>query len=225
VTSGDVGGTAPAGGTDWVDWHRGYDAPGGSLARRLAVVRRRVAEALDAAAAAEPRLLSLCAGDGRDVVPVLAARMPSRPAVAVLVERDPTLARRAHEAAAAAGLAAAALTVRSADAGAPRTFADVLPVDVLLLCGIFGNVAEADVQAVIGALPAMVVPGGTVVWTRGGGDPDRRPQVRAWFAEAGCDEAAFDGAPERFGVGVHRLPAAQPARPGPLPDRLFTFRR
>ncbi|HEX6421606.1 MAG TPA: hypothetical protein VFZ77_24090 [Acidimicrobiales bacterium] len=198
--------------------------PGGSLARRLVVVRRRVAEALDAAAAAEPSLLSLCAGDGRDVVPVLAARMPSRPAVAVLVERDPTLARRAREAAAAAGLGAGALSVRCADAGAPRTFADALPVDVLLLCGIFGNVADADVEAVIDALPAMVVPGGTVVWTRGGGDPDRRPQVRAWFAAAGFDEVAFDGAPERFGVGVHRLPVGRPGTPIPLPDRLFTFR-
>jgi len=182
-----------------------------------------VAEALEAAAAAEPRVLSLCAGDGRDVVPVLAARMASRPAVAVLVERDPTLARRACEAAASAGLAAGALDVRRADAGAPRAFADVLPVDVLLLCGIFGNLADADVEAVIGVLPAMVVPGGTVVWTRGGGDPDRRPQVRAWFAAAGCEEVAFDGAPERFGVGVHRLPEARPGTPDPLPDRLFTF--
>lgn len=115
--------------------------------------------------------------------------------------------------------------MRCADAGAPRAFADVLPVDVLLLCGIFGNVAEADVRQVIGALPGLVVPGGTVVWTRGGGDPDRRHQVRAWFGEAGCEEVAFDGAPERFGVGVHRLPPARPGRAVPLPDRLFTFRR
>ncbi|HEX6420128.1 MAG TPA: methyltransferase domain-containing protein [Acidimicrobiales bacterium] len=197
--------------------------PGGSLARRLAVVRRRLDQALDAATAAVPRVLSLCAGDGRDVVPVLAARGPARPARALLVERDPVLAARAAASAADAGLAG--VEVRCGDAAAPATFADAVPADVALLCGIFGNVSDEDVRRVVAGLPALVVPGGRAIWTRGGGTPDRRPEICAWFTDAGCEEVAFDGAPERFGVGVHRVPAPPAAGPPSLPGPLFTFRR
>ena len=35
-------------GRDWVAWHRAYEDDDSSLSRRLAVVRRRVGEALDA---------------------------------------------------------------------------------------------------------------------------------------------------------------------------------
>lgn len=55
----------------WVAWHDAYDRPRTGLARRLAVVRRRIGEVLDvaipgAAAASGPlRILGLCAGDGR----------------------------------------------------------------------------------------------------------------------------------------------------------------
>jgi hypothetical protein len=59
---------------DWLAWHEGYDDPSSSLARRLEVVRRRLGAVLDAAAGERRQLLSLCAGDGRDVIPVLAAR-------------------------------------------------------------------------------------------------------------------------------------------------------
>lgn len=114
------------------------------------------------------------------------------------------------------------MDVRTADAGASATFLDILPVDLLLLCGIFGNVTDADIRRTIAAVPAMLTPGGTVIWTRGRfGDADLRPDVRRWLVEAGLVEVAFDGEPERFGVGVARWPG--PTAPGPLPARLFTF--
>jgi hypothetical protein len=92
-------------------------------------------------------MLSGCAGDGRDVIPVLAKRgnaLPCAALLVLLVEQDDELARRATVAAATAGLVD--LEVRCADASDPATFADQVPADVLLLCGIFGNVAPADVK-------------------------------------------------------------------------------
>lgn len=206
---------------DWQVWHTQYDDPGSTLARRLVVVRRGIASAL-AERAGRPtvRILSLCAGAGRDLLPELAAARPTS-YEAVLVEKDPDLAAEAAAAASSAGLAE--VTVITGDAGDPATFAGHPDNDLLLLCGIFGNISEADIRTTVAAAPALLVPGGTVIWTRGSMAPDLRPAIRRWFSDAGIDEVAFDGEPEGFGVGVGRRSAGS-AGP-PLPDRLFTFVR
>jgi hypothetical protein len=58
---------------DWHAWHDEYDDPASSLSRRLVVVRRQV-DAILRARPGPTRLVSMCAGDGRDVLPVLAPR-------------------------------------------------------------------------------------------------------------------------------------------------------
>lgn len=207
--------------TDWAAWHASYDDPGSVQARRLSVVRRRVGESLDALGGTGRRVLSLCAGDGRDLLPELSSRSLSDVGV-VLVEWDAGLAERARASARAAGLHR--VEVRTADASLWQSFADALPVDLLLLCGIFGNVSERDIRRTVAAVPAMLRTGGIVVWTRGRCEgTDLRPSVRRWFVQAGLTEVAYDGAPELYGVGVARLGTAATARE--LPERLFTFLR
>jgi SAM-dependent methyltransferase len=209
---------------DYVEWHRGYDYPASALSRRLAVVRRRLGQALDAIPGEACRVLSLCAGDGRDILDVAAtfaaggARAPS----IALVELNPELASAAVERARAQGLDT--VVVIQGDAGDTGTWKDRVPVDLLVLCGIFGNISPADIERTIDCVPAMVREGGYVVWTRGGGEhSDLRPQVRRWFSDAGLPELAFDGAAERYGVGLNvRSPGAGERR---LPPRLFTFHR
>ena len=206
---------------DWLSWHEAYDDPSGSLARRLEVVKGRLSQALDGVTRRNPVLLSLCAGDGRDLLGVLSARTAEPQVAVVLVEREPTLALRATEAAAASGLTS--VEVRRRDAGDPASFSDVLPVDVLLLCGIFGNIEHAAVKDLIEVIPTLVRPDGYVIWTRSGAEPDRRPEIRRWFAAAGLEEVAFDGAPEHFGVGLNqRRSCLAPGRQR-LPERLFSF--
>ncbi len=206
---------------DWLAWHQAYDDPSGSLARRLAVVRRRLGAVLDGRPTARVQLLSLCAGDGRDVIPVLAPRADSSSLSALLVERDEQLACRAQRAASVARLDA--VEVRCRDAGDPASFVDVLPADVLLLCGIFGNIDHAAVRDLIDVVPALVAKGGYVIWTRGASDPDRRPEVRSWFVAAGLQEVTFDGAPEPYGVGVNQLVSEPPSPHPELPGRLFSL--
>ena len=208
---------------DWLEWHGSYEDPASSLSQRLGIVRRRVGEALDDLGPRARRILSLCSGDGRDVLPVLASRTDLAPQV-LLVELDPTLARGAAEN--AAGLGLAEVLVAEADAGETAVFADMLPVDLLLLCGIFGNVSDDDIRATLAAVPAMVAPGGHIIWTRGVfAEGDLRPSVRQWSRDAGLDEIAYDGDPAAYGVGCYRRPADVPASAAPLPDRLFTFIR
>ncbi|MHB8341007.1 MAG: class I SAM-dependent methyltransferase, partial [Mycobacteriales bacterium] len=129
---------------DWLQWHEAYDDAGSSLARRLEVVRRHVADALNALGPDEPqRILSLCAGDGRDLLPELEAQ-PARARQVVLVEKDPTLTAAAAERARVLGPGTTRVIL--GDAGELAMFADCLPVDLLLLCGIFGNVSDDDIE-------------------------------------------------------------------------------
>lgn len=204
---------------DWVRWHEGYENPSSSLTRRLVVVRRRLDEAISEFKGPAPTILSLCAASGEDVIPVLAERDVE--ARSVLVELQPELCRRAEAAAASAGVDS--IEVRCADAGALASFPDVLPVGVLLLRGIFGNVERRAVHDIVRALPDVVRSDGFVIWTRGGapGD-DPRQQVRDWFIDAGMPEVAFDGPPEKFGVGLNRVGLTAPRQP--LPEVLFRFR-
>ena len=215
---------------DWTRWHERYDDPDSPLRVRLAVVQGHLANALANAPPGPIRLVSLCAGQARDVIGVL-PRHPRRGDVTtVLVESDAEIAEQARRAAAAAGLAG--VQVRRADAGLVASYADALPADVLLLCGIFGNVGDDDIKRTVTAAAAMCRLGGTVIWTRHRREPDLTPQLRAWFTEAGFVEIGFDSPPTatRVGVGANRL-TTQPALPPDatahdlLPTaRLFTFR-
>ncbi len=206
---------------DWLAWHAGYDDPSSSLSMRLRLVRRRLSGALDAAPPGPVRLLSLCAGQGHDVLSVLPEHPRGPDVAAVLVENDPRNAALARQRAERAGLAR--VEVREADAAVAAGYADALPADVLLLCGIFGNVSDADIERTARAAPALCAAGATVIWTRHRRPPDLTPRIRAWFAGSGFDEVVFD-APDtegRTGVGVGRL--AVPPPPGPPAGPLFTF--
>jgi hypothetical protein len=207
---------------DWVAWHAAYDDPSSPLSARLGRVRSHLSDAIDQAPAGAVSLISLCAGQGHDVIGVL-PRHPRRDDVrAVLVEADERNAGLARRTAAEQGLAR--VEVRQADASLVAGFADALPADVLLLCGIFGNVTDNDIKRTVQAAPALCRTGATVIWTRHRRPPDLTPRVRAWFAESGFEEIAFDALETGAltSVGVNRLRGA-PATglPG---HRLFTFR-
>jgi predicted RNA methylase len=208
---------------DWVAWHEAYDDPSSFLNVRLRHVQKHTSDAISQAPAGPVRLVSLCAGQGRDVIGVLPGHPRRDDVHGILVEADPHNAEAARRAAAQAGLGR--VEVREADAAVVAGFADALPADVLLLCGIFGNVSHEDIRFTAEAAAAMCRPGGTVIWTRHRRAPDLTPQIRAWFAASGFDELAFDvlDTDRLMSVGANRL-----RRPGTagLPDRpLFTFRQ
>jgi hypothetical protein len=200
--------------TDWSEWHTRYDDPGGRLARRLAAVQEQLRTALDRAAHGPLRLLALCAGEGRDVLPVLRAHPRGTDVRARLVEIDVRLCAVARAA------APAGVEVVQGDAGS-AAFAGAVPVDVLMLCGIFGNTSDTDVERTVSAVPSLLATGGTVIWTRHTRPPDLSGAVRGWFAAAGVEETAFgtgEGA-WSVGAGVLRGPM-QPLDPA---AQLFRF--
>jgi hypothetical protein len=206
---------------DWRSWHDAYDEPSSPLAIRLALVQAQLSIALALAPPGPIRLVSLCAGQGRDVLGVLPGHPRRDDVSAVLVEFDPGNVQLAAERAAADNLGS--VQVREADAGLVSNYADALPADVLLLCGIFGNISEADIRRTVAASASMCAPGGTVLWTRHRREPDLTREIRSWFEAAGFAEVAFYAPPPGTltGVGVNRL--TDSAAGQPPADRLFTF--
>lgn len=203
---------------DWHAWHEAYDDRDSDLSRRLEVVRERIARILDAAPPGEIKVLSICAGQGRDLFGALEGHPRRGDVRALLVELDPRNAAAAREHAARLGLDGSAVLV--ADASLTSQYQALAPADVVLCCGVFGNITARDIQRTIGHLAALCRPGGTVVWTRHREEPDLVPAVCDWFAEDGFT-LEFVTPPGRIAVGVHRY-TGQPRRlvPG---ARMFTF--
>jgi hypothetical protein len=209
--------------SDWQAWHRGYDDPGSDLSARLRSVQRSLEAWLDERVGTPVRVVSACAGDGRDLLEVL-ARRPGRDRVSArLLESDPVLAGRAASFAAEHGLAG--VEVRQDDAGRTDSYRGAVPADLVMLCGVLGNLTDEDARATVRAARRLCAPGAVVLWTRGH-FPDRDParpepteQLRGWFAEEGFAEVSWD-APRATGyrVGAHRL-VAEPLALGP--DHVF----
>lgn len=194
---------------DWAGWHAPYDDPSSSLSARLACVRRHVAAWLSGREGGT--IVSACAGQGRDLLPL-------PPSVrARLVELDPA------NAAVARTHAGPHVEVVEADAGTTDAYAGAVPADLVMMCGVFGNVSDEDVRRTVTSLPMLCAPGATVIWTRHRKAPDLTPAIREWFAQAGFEEQAFDipGDGASWSVGVHVL-AGEPAA-FEAGQRLFTF--
>lgn len=206
---------------DWYDWHEGYAPGSGShLVRRLQVVSDLVRRALDSCEPGPIVAASLCAGQGDDLLGVLEDHPRANDFEALLVELDARNTAVIDRRAAAAGL----ISVRSlaADAGSTDALRDVAPVDVLLLCGMLGNITMVDAERTIAAIPMLVRSGGTIVWTRRNVPVDQTPRLRAAFDAIGCMSIDFvDPADDKFTVGFERFEGmAAPLVPG---RQLFDF--
>jgi hypothetical protein len=206
--------TAPT--HDWQEWHHAYDQADSPLARRLAVVQQCITAAIDAAPPGPIGVVSMCAGEGRDLLGVLADHPRRADVRGRLVELDADLAgiARAH--------APSTVEVVVADAGTTDAYAGAVPADVVLMCGVFGNITDADMMRTIDHASTLCGPGAHVVWTRHRRRPDATPAIRQRFVANGFDEVVFH-APKgtAFGVGMHRL-TTEP-RPFESGVRLFDF--
>jgi hypothetical protein len=227
---------------DWVEWHQKYDDEGSLHQLRLVVVRDCILEVLDRTAG-NLDVVSMCAGQGRDLIGAL-AHHPSRARVSArLVELDPRNAAIAHQEACAVGLTNVGVVV--ADAGVTNAYLGAVPAHLILVCGVFGNIDAADTARTIRALPQLCAPDATVIWTHGRRRPrpfarkwghaiktrrlPRRsllPRIRRWFREADFATTSFEQVAREpggasFCVGTHRFGGATAAiQPG---TRLFTF--
>jgi hypothetical protein len=199
---------------DWARWHDRYDEDS-PLARRLVVVQDRIRELLDGAAEGPIRIVSICAGQGRDLLPVLAGHPRREDVHARLVELDARNVAVVPE--------VPNVEVVCGDAAVLGAYEGAVPAEIVIACGVFGNIPAGEIRRTIEHLPMLCSRDAAVIWTRSPRRPDLCPAIRGWFAAYGFDEQFFFVEPEEFGVGVHRLTdAPQPLDPG---VKLFTFVR
>jgi hypothetical protein len=205
---------------DWLEWHAPYDDPASPLAQRLAIVQAHLGRALDRCSEGPIRIVSMCAGQGRDVIGVLEGHPRAGDVRARLVEWDERNVAVAAAAAARAGLPG--VEVVRADAGRTDAYRGAVPAEIVLACGVFGNITDDDIARTVAHLPSLCAAGATVIWTRHRRPPDLTPSIRRWFEQAGFVDDGFDGPDQLFiGVGAQRLTAAPvPFEPG---LRLFDF--
>lgn len=207
---------------DWHAWHQPYGDPDSALSKRLRAVQEQIGRALDRCPAGPIQAISLCAGQGQDLLGVLAAHRRAADVTALLVEQDPRNVAAARGSVAAGGLAGR-VTVAEADAARTEVYRDVVPADLVLVCGVLGNISDTDVERTIGFCRQLCHPGGTVIWTRHRNPPDLVPAICGWFERHGFEQAWLSGPAEPFGAGAHCL--AAPTEPLRYPDRMFTFVR
>jgi hypothetical protein len=189
------------------------------LARRLQVVQQQIRTVLDNSPSGALQVISLCAGQGRDLLGVLANHPRRRDVRARLVELDARNTAVAEEAAGAARLPG--VEVVTADASLTDHYRDVVPADLVLVCGVFGNITDEDIERTVGVCAQLCRTGGTVIWTRHRGAPDRVPLICKWFEERGFERRWLSEPNVDFGVGVHRF-TRQPQQLA-LGTRMFTF--
>jgi predicted RNA methylase len=204
---------------DWQTWHDAYDDPDSWQSRRLVIVRERIRLALHNAPPGPLTVLAMVAGQGRDLLPEIAAHARRKDITARLVELDENNTDVARKAAREAGLSR--VEVVTGDAALTDHYVDLAPADLVLICGLFVHIVDDDIRQVVRHARGLTKRGGTVIWTRDHGEPDMVPQIRDWFAEEGFEEVFETGPEVTHAVFEHR--SQRDAVPLPTGAKLFTF--
>lgn len=203
----------------WYSWHAPYDDVVSAQTDRLEAVQDQLVAVLDAAAPGPLRALSVCSGQARDLLPVLIHHPRGTDVRARMIELDPLNASFLHGALGSTHLTDVEVVV--ADAGTTEPYAGAVPADLALLCGVFANIALADASRTVSMLPALVAPGGTVVWTSYGAGLDDVDEVLALLETSGFHRRSLVRA-DGWVVGAHRFDGEQ--RDLPASTRFFRFR-
>lgn len=182
--------------TDWNLWLRRYDNPNSAHNRRLKTVQRLLTKQLERLAPAPVQILSICAGDGRDLLQILDGRADAGRVGATLIELEPGLCALARQEIARQNLSN--IEVREADAGLSDTYVGLPRADVVILVGVFGNMVDADARALIDFLHSVCRRQARVIWSL-------RQQPRR--GEAGAKDAARGADRQNDRARVERLDA------------------
>jgi hypothetical protein len=191
---------------------------------RLAAVQAHFATCLDSAGQGSLRVVSLCAGDGRDVIGVLQSHRRRDDVSAWLIELDRQSVADGRRHVQASGLEKVVQFI-NADATDYSTYKDFVPCDVILVCGVWGHVPAEERAGLVRGLAAFCKPGGSVVWTRGiSKGVSRLEDIQSQFEAASWEQVDVSATPDgSWVVGTHRYRG--PSLEAPRTGRIFNFRK
>ena len=192
---------------NWNEWHIYYDSLP-NLQERLRIVRDQIVLALDEFAPGPIQIVSICAGDGRDLIGALKDHPRRGDVTALLLDNNPKSIERGKVEAAKIGLTGN-LRFIEADATLAKNYLGGVPADLVLLSGFFGHLRHADVPFLINALPMFCKSGGQVIWNRHlvlHNGRDQVPLIREHFLTARFPELQFETTdPKGFATGRVRF--------------------
>ncbi len=200
---------------DWHAWHRGYQV--GGLLGRLDLVQDQLRQAL-AETRLGPMIISVCAGQGHDVVGVLQDAPRRSDVRARLVEWDERNVAEERRRVDAAGLDG--IEIRQGNAGSTDAYVGAAPAQIVLLCSVFGSLTEADIDTTVGVLPQLCAEGAQVIWTAHRSSPEVHRHAADAFDRNGFALRHTD--PDDL-TGVTRHQLITEPRPLQAGQRLFEF--
>ncbi|MFN3911427.1 class I SAM-dependent methyltransferase family protein [Hyphomonas sp.] len=198
-----------------------YDDPSSPIARRLKNVQGQIRAVLNNSAPGPIRIVSLCAGQGRDLMEVLADHPRARDVRARLVELDPRNSSSIQKQVDDLGLDQ--IEVVTGDASITDHFVEMSPANLVLLCGIFGNIVDEDIKRAINVCWQLCQTRGTVIWTRHRRAPDMVPEICKWFEQCDFERIWVSVSDPDFAVGAHRFSGR--SQPLVLGEKIFDFLR
>jgi hypothetical protein len=208
---------------DWVSWHENYEASP-ALKARLLAVREHLSRCFDSQDPGVIQVLSICAGDARDLIGLLATHPRKMDVKAHLVENNAELAGSGRKVIEEAGFEEQ-LQFVIGDATISSTYLGLVPVDVVLMAGVFGNLRSEEACRLVRNLCLLCKPGGVVIWTRHRRLHDGLNQIRLirqCFVESDFEEVHIENTPDdKFTIGSNRYKGAGQVLHGGI--KLFEF--
>lgn len=190
---------------DWRQWYKHYDSLP-SLQARLQIVREQIIAALNDCPPGPIRIVSVCAGDGRDLIGALPDHPRQRDVTAWLIDNHAESIARGEAAANDAGLGAQVRFV-NADATVAGNYAGLVPADLIILSGFLGHLRNDDVPSLIESLPMLCKSGGWTIWNRHlvmNKGREQVPAIRELFRQSQFEEIHF-GITSHDGFAIGRV--------------------
>ncbi len=207
----------------WSDWPQEmYQRP--CYQQRLSKVQEHFRERLDSAPAGPIRVLSICAGDGRDVIGVLSSHPRRTDVTAHLVELDRKSVALGMRQAASARLEKSVSFI-CGDATQYATYKNIVPADIILVCGVWAHVPPDQRALLVAGIASLCKAGGAVIWTRGVlPGVNRLQQIQTHFAALSWEPVCVSLTPNRrWAVATYRYLGLP--RELPVSGRFFRFQR
>jgi len=207
---------------DWYEWHELYNTEP-TLQQRLEIVREFIAYSLNASPNGTIRVVSVCAGDGRDLLGTLKNHPRQQDVSARLVELNPQLVERGRATIESLGLTKQ-IEFINGDATIATNYVGAVPADIVIVCGVLGHLADdRELKRLINNFSYLSKTGAFFIWTRGhsNGIP-YSDNVRKILLASAFEEINFQlTATGDMAVGLHRYIGEN--LPQPQEQQLFVF--
>lgn len=192
--------------------------------QRLTAVQEHLCECLDDAPPGPIRILSMCAGDGRDVIGAVRSHRRRKDVVAWLVELNSQSVELGKGYSVNAGLERS-LQFINGDATSYSTYKSIGAADIVLVCGVWGHVPAHEKSMLVKAISTLCKPGGSVIWTRGTSKGIARVrEIESLFATNWWDKGRITYTPDAtWAVATYRY--CGPSQELPADGQIFHFQK